>query len=138
MKMPRRMGRDIDTNVMGSAICNRSVVPSMVARGRWTRHQSWLDRCVYHVWNGAFYARSKAAEKSISEGLKIDSDGNAGRVTSVAPGWSRRTLVRCDFAGTRREPRSVSEHYGRCSRRMLRDAIVWAASRPAHVIFTRW
>src|SRR5271156_5686776 len=62
----------IDTNVKGLLYVTRAVVPGMVARGK--GHVINLGSTAAYITyaNGAVYCASKAAEKAISEGLKID------------------------------------------------------------------
>ena len=128
---PQNWEEMIDTNVKGLLYVTRSVVPGMVARGR--GHVINLGSTAGYIAyaNGAVYCATKAAEKSISEGLKIDLMGTAVRVTSVDAGWWRRISARCVFAETKSERQRCTRTLRRCKPEDVADAIVWAASRPA-------
>src|SRR3979490_920771 len=93
---PQNWEEMIDTNIKGLLYVTRSVVPGMVARSR--GHVINLGSTAAYITyaNGAVYCATKAAEKSISEGLKIDLMGTAVRVTSVDPG-----MVETDFSKVR-------------------------------------
>ena len=89
----------IDTNIKGLLYVTGSVVPGMVARGR--GHVINLGSTAGYITyaNGAVYCATKAAEKSISEGLKIDLMGTPVRVTSVDPGMVETNFSKVRFRG---------------------------------------
>ena len=123
----------IDTNVKGLLAMTRAVVPGMVARN--AGHVINLGSTAGHLTyaNGAVYCATKAAEKAISEGLKIDLMGTAVRVTSVDPGMVETEFSRVRFRGDEERAAKVYEKITRLKPEDIADAIVWAASRPAHV-----
>src|ERR1700740_1215818 len=83
----------IDTNVKGLIYVTRAGVPGMVVRGR--GHVSNVGSTAGELTspNGAVYCASKAAERSINDGLRQDVLGTPIRVTSVDPG-----MVETDFS----------------------------------------
>src|SRR5436309_16120288 len=83
----------IDTNVKGLLYVTRAVVPGMVVRGR--GHVINLGSTAGEMTypNGAVYCATKAAERSINDGLRQDVLGTPVRVTSVDPG-----MVETDFS----------------------------------------
>ena len=83
--------------------------------------------------NGAVYCATKAAEKSISEGLKIDLMGTPVRVTSVDPGMVETNFSKVRFRGDEKRAAKVYENITPLQPEDVAEAIVWAASRPAHV-----
>ncbi len=116
---PQNWEEMIDTNVKGLLYVTRSVVPGMVARGH--GHVINLGSTAAYITyaNGAVYCASKAAEKAISEGLKIDLMGTAVRVTSVDAGMVETNFSKVRFRGGRRESGQRSIRTSRhCSRRM--------------------
>ncbi len=123
----------IDTNVKGLLAVTRAVVPGMVARG--AGHVINLGSTAGHLTyaNGAVYCATKAAEKAISEGLKIDLMGTAVRVTSVDPGMVETEFSRVRFRGDEERAAKVYEKITPLKPEDIADAIVWAATRPAHV-----
>jgi 3-hydroxy acid dehydrogenase / malonic semialdehyde reductase len=130
---PQNWEEMIDTNVKGLLYVTRCVVPGMVARGR--GHVINLGSTAAYITyaNGAVYCATKAAEKSISEGLKIDLMGTPVRVTSVDPGMVETNFSAIRFRGDEERAAKVYQNITPLQPEDIADAIVWAASRPAHV-----
>jgi hypothetical protein len=130
---PQNWEEMIDTNIKGLLYVTRSVVPGMVARGR--GHVINLGSTAGYITyaNGAVYCATKAAEKSISEGLKIDLMGTPVRVTSVDPGMVETNFSTIRFRGDEERAAKVYQNITPLQPEDVADAIVWAASRPAHV-----
>jgi hypothetical protein len=123
----------IDTNIKGLLYVTRAVVPGMVARkaGHVISMGSVAGYITYA--NGAVYCASKAAEKSISEGLKIDLMGTPVRVTSVDPGMVETDFSLIRFRGDEERAAKVYQNITPLTPEDVADAIVWAATRPDHV-----
>jgi 3-hydroxy acid dehydrogenase / malonic semialdehyde reductase len=123
----------IDTNVKGLLYVTRAVVPGMIARG--AGHVINLGSVAGHITyaNGAVYCATKAAEKVISEGLKIDLMGTAVRVTSVDPGMVETEFSRVRFHGDEERAAKVYQNITPLEAEDIADAILWAATRPDHV-----
>ena len=130
---PENWEEMIDTNVKGLLYVTRSVVPGMVERGR--GHVINLGSTAGYITyaNGAVYCATKAAEKSISEGLKIDLMGTPVRVTSIDPGMVETNFSKVRFRGDEDRAAKVYQNITPLQPEDVADAIVWAASRPAHV-----
>jgi 3-hydroxy acid dehydrogenase/malonic semialdehyde reductase len=130
---PQNWEEMIDTNIKGLLYVTRAVVPGMVARGR--GHVISLgSTAAYTTYaNGAVYCATKAAEKSISEGLKIDLMGTPVRVTSVDPGMVETNFSSVRFRGDEEKAAKVYQNITPLQPEDIADAIVWAATRPAHV-----
>lgn len=130
---PENWEEMIDTNVKGLLYVTRAVVPGMVARGR--GHVINMGSTAGYITyaNGAVYCATKAAEKSISEGLKIDLMGTPVRVTSIDPGMVETDFSEVRFRGDKDRAAKVYENITPLQPEDIADAIVWAASRPAHV-----
>jgi 3-hydroxy acid dehydrogenase/malonic semialdehyde reductase len=123
----------IDTNVKGLLYVTRAVVPKMVARG--SGHIINLGSVAGHMTyaNGAVYCATKAAEKSISQGLKLDLMGTPVRVTSVDAGMVQSEFSVVRFRGDDERAAKVYQNITPLQPEDVADAIVWAATRPAHV-----
>ena len=130
---PQNWEEMIDTNVKGLLYVTRAVVPGMVARGY--GHIINLGSTAGHLTyaNGAVYCASKAAEKAISEGLKLDLMGTPVRVTSIDPGMVETDFSSVRFRGDQDKASKVYQNITPLQPEDVADAIVWAASRPAHV-----
>ena len=123
----------IDTNVMGLLHVTRAIVPRMVERG--VGHVINLGSTAGHMTypNGTVYCASKAAEKAISEGLKLDLMGTPVRVTSIDPGMVETDFSKVRFRGDEEKAAKIYENITPLQPEDVADAIVWAATRPAHV-----
>ncbi|MGH9597877.1 MAG: SDR family NAD(P)-dependent oxidoreductase [Edaphobacter sp.] len=130
---PENWEEMIDTNVKGLLYVTRSVVPGMVARG--SGHVINLGSTAAYITyaNAAVYCATKAAEKSISEGLKIDLMGTPVRVTSVDAGMVETNFSKVRFRGDEERAAKVYQNITPLQPEDVADAIVWAAGRPAHV-----
>jgi NADP-dependent 3-hydroxy acid dehydrogenase YdfG len=123
----------IDTNVKGLLYVTRTVVPGMVARGRGhiVNIGSTAGRMTYP--NGAVYCATKAAERSITEGLREDLLGTPLRVTTVDPGMVETEFSEVRFRGDKTRAAQVYENITPLTPEDVADAIVYAVTRPAHV-----
>ena len=103
----------IDTNVKGLLTMTRLIVPGMVARdrGHIINVGSVAGDAAYA--NGNVYCATKAAVKTITDGLRIDVANSAVRVTNLKPG-----LVETNFSNTGDD---------------IADVAVYASNAPAHV-----
>jgi len=130
---PENWEEMIDTNVKGLLYVTRAVVPGMVERG--FGHVVNLGSTAGYITyaNGGVYCATKAAEKAISEGLKIDLMGTAVRVTSIDPGMVETEFSEVRFRGDTEKAAKVYQNITPLKPEDIADAIVWAASRPAHV-----
>ncbi len=123
----------IDTNVKGLLYVTRAVVPGMVARG--AGHVVNLGSTAGHMTypNGAVYCASKAAENSISEGLREDLLGTPLRVTTIDPGMVETDFSKVRFHGDEARAAKVYQGLTPLTAEDVADAILWAVTRPAHV-----
>jgi hypothetical protein len=130
---PENWEEMLDTNVKGLLYVTRAIVPGMVARGR--GHVINMGSTAGHQTyaNGAVYCASKAAEKVISEGLKLDLMGTPVRVTTVDPGMVETEFSEVRFRGDKERAAKVYQTITPLQPEDIAETIVWAATRPAHV-----
>jgi NADP-dependent 3-hydroxy acid dehydrogenase YdfG len=123
----------IDTNVKGLLYVTRALVPGMVARG--SGHVISLGSTAGHQTyaNGGVYCATKAAERVISEGLRIDLIGTGVRVTSIDPGMVETEFSEVRFRGDKQRAAQVYASIRPLQPEDVAEAIVWAATRPARV-----
>jgi hypothetical protein len=124
----------IDTNVKGLLYVTKAVVPGMVARG--SGHVINLGSIAGHIAypNGGVYCATKAAERFISDGLRIDLNGTPVRVTSVDPGMVKTDFSKVRFRGNDERAAKTYENVEPLLPEDIADAIVWTATRPPHVM----
>ena len=127
----------IDTNVKGLLYVSRAVIPGMVVRGR--GHIVNLGSTAGEISypNGAVYCGTKAAERAINDGLRQDLLGSPVRVTSIDPGMVETDFSLVRFHGDEERAEKVYKGLTPLSPEDVAEAIVWAASRPAHVNIAR-
>jgi NADP-dependent 3-hydroxy acid dehydrogenase YdfG len=127
----------IDTNVKGLLYVTRAVVPGMVVRGRGhvINMGSTAGELTYP--NGAVYCATKAAERAINDGLRIDLLGTPVRVTSVDPGMVETDFSLVRFHGDSERAAKVYKGVKPLTAEDIADVIVWAAGRPEHVNIAR-
>lgn len=130
---PENWEEMIDTNVKGLLYVTKAVVPGMISRGR--GHVISMGSIAGHQTypNGAVYCASKAAEKAISDGLRLDLIGTAVRVSSVDPGMVETEFSEVRFRGDAGRAAKVYENITPLTAEDIAETIVWVASRPAHV-----
>jgi 3-hydroxy acid dehydrogenase / malonic semialdehyde reductase len=127
----------IDTNVKGLLYVTRAVVPGMVERGlgHVINLGSTAGELAYP--NGAVYCATKFAERALSDGLRQDLLGSPIRVTSIDPGMVETDFSLVRFRGDSERAAKVYKGLTPLTPEDVADAIVWAASRPAHVNISR-
>ena len=120
----------LDTNVKGLLYVTRAVVPGMVQRGH--GHVINLGSIAGHMAypNGGVYCASKAAERMISDGLRVDLNGTPIRVTSVDPGMVQTDFSKVRFRGDEERAAKTYANVDPLQAEDVADAIAWAATRP--------
>ncbi|MDE1160546.1 MAG: SDR family NAD(P)-dependent oxidoreductase [Acidobacteriaceae bacterium] len=123
----------IDTNVKGLLYVTRAVVPGMVARntGHVINLGSIAGLAAYP--GGAVYCATKVAERYITDGLRIDLNGTDLRVTTIDPGMVETEFSKVRFHGNEERAAKTYANLQPLTGEDIADAIVWAATRPAHV-----
>ena len=124
----------IDTNIKGLLYVTRAVVPQMVERGR--GHVINLGSIAGHFAypGGGVYCGTKAAERMISDGLRIDLNGTKIRVTSIDPGMVQTDFSLVRFRGDEERAATVYANVQPLTPEDIADCIVWSATRPEHVV----
>ncbi len=123
----------IDTNVKGMLWVTRAVVPGMLERGR--GHVINIGSTAQEIAypGGSVYCGTKAAVKLINDGLREDLLGTPVRVTSIDPGMVETEFSEVRFRGDKERAAKVYKGVTPLTPDDVADAIVWAATRPAHV-----
>ena len=123
----------IDTNIKGLLYVSRTVIPGMVERGR--GHIVNIGSIAGHeVYpNGNVYCATKHAVDALTKGMRLDLVDTPIRVTTIDPGMVETEFSEVRFYGDKERSRTVYEGFQPLSGDDIADAIVWAASRPAHV-----
>ena len=123
----------IDTNIKGLLNVTRFVVPAMVARnhGHVINIGSVAGDAAYA--NGNVYCATKAAVKTITDGLGIDLAHTAVRVTNVKPGLVETNFSLVRFHGDKSRAENVYKGIKPLTGDDIADVVAYAANAPEHV-----
>lgn len=123
----------IDTNVKGLLYMTRALLPGMVSRGQ--GHVINIGSIAGHQTypGGSVYCATKAAVKSISEGLKLDLLGTPIRVSSVDPGMVETDFSNVRFHGDTERAKKVYQGLTPLTPDDVADVVLFCATRPPHV-----
>lgn len=123
----------IDTNLKGLLYVTRAVLPGMVSReqghviniGSVAGHQTYPK--------GNIYCATKAAVRTLSEGMRLDLLGTPIRVSSVDPGMVETEFSNVRFRGDTEQAGKVYQGLTPLSANDIADVVFFCATRPAHV-----
>lgn len=123
----------IDTNIKGLLNMTRFVVPGMVERnrGQIINIGSVAGDAAYA--GGNVYCATKAAVKTITDGLRIDLAHTAVRVTNIKPGLVETDFSRVRFHGDEQRADNVYKGIKPLTGEDITDVVAYAAMAPAHV-----
>lgn len=123
----------IDTNIKGLLTMTRLVVPRMVKRdsGHVINIGSVAGDAAYA--GGNVYCGTKAAVKTITDGLRIDLAHTSVRVTNVKPGLVETHFSNVRFHGDDARAEKVYEGVKPLTGADIAEVVFYAASAPAHV-----
>lgn len=132
---PAEWRRMYEVNVIGTLLVTQALLPALVASGAGTLIN--LGSTAGHIAyeGGGGYTAAKHGVAVMTETLRLELNGQPVRVTEIAPGMVRTdefALTRFEGDGDKaaavyagvREPLVAED---------IADAIVWVATRPAHV-----
>ena len=123
----------IDTNIKGLLNMTRFVVPAMVEcnEGHIINIGSVAGDAAYA--NGNVYCATKAAVKTITDGLRIDVAESNVRVTNLKPGLVQTNFSNVRFHGDDARADNVYKGVKPLTGDDIADVAFYAASAPAHV-----
>lgn len=123
----------IDTNIKGLLTMTRLIVPCMVARdrGHVINIGSVAGDAAYA--GGSVYCATKAAVKSITDGLRIDVANTAMRVTLLKPGLVETNFSNVRFHGDKDRADNVYRGIVPLTGDDIAAAALYAAEAPEHV-----
>lgn len=123
----------IDTNIKGLLTMTRLIVPGMVARnhGHIINIGSVAGDAAYA--GGNVYCATKAAVKTLSDGLRIDVAHTKLRVTNVKPGLVETNFSKVRFRGDEQRADKVYSGITPLTGDDIADVALYAANAPEHV-----
>jgi 3-hydroxy acid dehydrogenase / malonic semialdehyde reductase len=123
----------IDTNIKGVLYVTRYVLGQMRQRNQ--GHIINIGSVSgYQVYSGGVvYCATKSALRAISDGIKMDVHGTPIRTTTINPGMLESEFSVTRFSGDVAKAEKVYENTTALQPEDIADAVVYAATRPAHV-----
>lgn len=123
----------VDTNIKGLLNMTRFIVPDMVERGEGQviNIGSVAGDAAYA--GGNVYCATKAAVKTITDGLRIDVADTAVRVTNIKPGLVETNFSNVRFHGDTERADNVYKGIKPLTGDDIADVALYAAQAPAHV-----
>lgn len=123
----------IDTNIKGLLAMTRMIVPGMIKRGcgHIINIGSIAGDAAYA--GGSVYCATKAAVKTLSDGLRIDLVDTPLRVTNIKPGMVETNFSVVRFRGDTAKADAVYEGIRPLTGDDIADIVYYAASAPAHI-----
>lgn len=123
----------IDTNLKGLLYVTRSLLPGMIERnqghiiniGSIAGHQAYTG--------GNVYCATKAAVRTLSQGLKMDLLGTLIRVSCVDPGTVETDFSKVRFRGDTEQANKVYQGFNPLTPDDIAEIVVFCATRPPHV-----
>jgi 3-hydroxy acid dehydrogenase / malonic semialdehyde reductase len=123
----------IDTNLKGLLYISRSVLPGMVERkkGHVINIGSTAGHEVYP--NGNVYCATKFAVNALTKAIRMDCLEHRIKVSTVDPGMVETEFSIVRFSGDKNRADKVYEGLSPLVAKDIADAVVYCATRPAHV-----
>jgi NADP-dependent 3-hydroxy acid dehydrogenase YdfG len=126
-----------ESNVLGVARTARAMMPALEASGdgRLVVITSVAGHQVYP--GGGGYTSAKHGAAAVADTLRLELSGRPVRVIEIAPGLVETEFSVVRFAGDRQRADAVYAGMTPLTADDVADAIVWAVTRPAHVVAAR-
>lgn len=123
----------IDTNLKGLIYLTKEIVPFMVKNksGHIINVSSTAARDMY--LGGNVYSATKCAVDALTKSLRLDLLEHNIKVSSIAPGMVHTEFSEVRFHGNKELADNVYKGFEPLSAHDVADAILYIASRPAHV-----
>jgi len=123
----------IDTNINGLLYMSRAVIPGMLARqlGHVINLGSISGRAIYV--GGAVYCATKFAVRALTQAMRLECHGTPLRVTEIVPGAVETEFSLVRYDGDMDRAHKTYEGMTPLTPADVADAVVYAATRPAHV-----
>lgn len=123
----------IDTNIKGLLYVTRNILPGMVERNAGHIINLGSTAGIYAYAKAAVYCATKAAVKTLSDGIRIDTIESDIKVTTIQPGIVVTPFSSIRFHGDTERAESVYAGVEALQAEDIAEIILFAASQPKHV-----
>ena len=123
----------VESNFLGLMRVTRACLPLMVENSGCTiiNIGSIAGRVAYEY--GSVYCGVKAAEKSITQTLRLELNGTGVRVGTLDPGLALTEFSMVRFKGDEEKANKPYEGLEPLVAKDIAEAMIWMATRPPHV-----
>ena len=123
----------INTNVKGLLYVSRTVLPFMLAENAGHIINLGSTAGIYAYAKGAVYCATKAAVKTLSDGIRIDTIESDIKVTTIQPGIVETPFSEVRFHGDKEKAAAVYAGVEALQAEDIAEIIVFAATQPKRV-----
>ena len=123
----------IDTNVKGLLYVTRTVLPYMLKKNAGHIINLGSTAGIYAYAKGAVYCATKAAVKTLSDGIRIDTIASNIKVTTIQPGIVETPFSEVRFHGDKERAAQVYAGVDALQPEDIADVILYTATQPKHV-----
>jgi len=126
----------LDTNVKGLMAVTRCLLPSMVAANQGHIINMGSTSGIYAYAGAAVYSATKAAVKTFSDGIRIDTIATDIKVTTIQPGIVETDFSKVRFHGDEARAATVYQGLEALQVQDIADTVVYVTSQPRRVQIT--
>ena len=126
----------LDTNVKGLMAVTRCFLPAMVKANQGHIINMGSTAGIYAYAVAAVYSATKAAVKTFSDGLRIDTISTDIKVTTIQPGIVETDFSTVRFHGDKERAASVYQGIEALQAQDIADTVVYVTSQPRRVQIT--
>ena len=126
----------LDTNVKGLMAVTRCLLPYMVAANQGHIINMGSTAGIYAYSGAAVYSATKAAVKTFSDGLRIDTIATDIKVTTIQPGIVETDFSAVRFHGDKERAAAVYQGIEALQAQDIADTVVYVTSQPRRVQIT--
>jgi NADP-dependent 3-hydroxy acid dehydrogenase YdfG len=122
-----------ETNVMGTLRMTRALLPKLIASGDGLVVNIGSVAAFERYPGGAGYHAAKAAERAVTETLRLELLGQPVRVSEISPGMVQTDFSLVRFEGDAARAGAVYEGVEPLTADDIAECITFVATRPPHV-----
>ena len=126
----------LDTNVKGLMAVTSCLLPSMVTANQGHIINMGSTAGIYAYAGAAVYSATKAAVKTFSDGIRIDTIATDIKVTTIQPGIVETDFSKVRFHGDEALAATVYQGLEALQAQDIADAVVYVTSQPRRVQIT--
>ncbi|PQL20884.1 NAD(P)-dependent oxidoreductase [Veillonella denticariosi JCM 15641] len=120
----------IDTNVKGLLYVTKAVLPFFIAKNEGYIVNMGSTAGIYAYPGGAVYCATKAAVKTLSDGIRMDTIATDIKVTTIQPGIVETPFSEVRFHGDKKKAAAVYAGIDAVQPQDVADVVVYVTNQP--------